>query len=296
MTDRRRCHWLRVSGFAPMAGRVGPEARLSAPPHRRAFTLIEVILAIGIAAAILTVVLFFYRQSEILRDRLLEETSRLSAARLVMERLQADLAAARRCESFQQGLEGGPDYLQFVRLDFPRAEAWTNLPGAFPAASPFRLVRYSLLQDTNADAQGGLMRSDQPLSPPVASVSTGDSNAAVELDLPEPSPDATTSSPDATASSPTNLPTSSMTSKQVQYLRFRYYDGASWLDNWSAATLPVGIEVSLGNDPLPPELTPEEYPSELYRRVIYLPNHAAGATPSRAEPADSTTTNTEEAE
>jgi hypothetical protein len=44
----------------------------------------------------------------------------------------------------------------------------------------------------------------------------------------------------------------------------------------------VGIEVSLGVEPLPPELTAEDYPFEVYRRVIYLPNHTAGGTLAQA--------------
>ena len=69
---------------------------------------------------------------------------------------------------------------------------------------------------------------------------------------------------------------------QIQYLRFRYWDGSTWTEAWSAPELPLGVEVSLGREPLPPESTADEYPFELYRRVIYLPNHASGRAPSIA--------------
>ena len=72
---------------------------------------------------------------------------------------------------------------------------------------------------------------------------------------------------------------------QIQFLRFRYWDGSTWSETWSAPDLPIGVEVSLGGEPLPPESTAEEYPFELYRRVIYLPNHAFGRPPSAAGPA-----------
>jgi len=239
-------------------------SRFKLAAQRRAFTLIEVILAIGIAAGILTVVLFFYRQSETLRDRLLDETSRLSAVRLVMERLSADLSAARRCDSMEKGLTGSPDHLEFVKLEFPQISAWSNAPTVSSAAAPFHLVSYSLVPGTNSDGESGLIRSEELLSSRPTLTSTNDSSTNLDLGTP--------------------APRAGMAAEQIQFLRFRYFNGASWLDNWSSPGLPVGIEVTLGNEPLPAESTPEDYPFELYRRVICLPNYASGATSSRAEP------------
>ena len=102
----------------------------------RGFTLIEVLLAIGIAAGILMVVLFFYRQSEDLRTSLLQETSRISAARLIMQRLTRELGAARVSATLGQGLSGGSDNLRFVRLDFPPASAWTVPTNMFSTSPP----------------------------------------------------------------------------------------------------------------------------------------------------------------
>ncbi len=222
-------------------------------------------LAIGIAAGILMVVLFFYRQSEALRTDLLEETSRIAAARLIMERLSLELSAARRCESFQQGLSGGSDNLRFVRLDFPLLSSWTNQTNlvSAPAPAPFRLVSYSLVQSTNGGSGSGLVRSEESLSRRTTPV-------------------VLTNEDDASAGGGNSAPTNGLAIEQLQFLRFRYYDGTNWLEAWSAPDLPVGIEVSLGVEPLPPELTADDYPFEVYRRVIYLPNHAAAGTLAQA--------------
>ena len=250
---------------APVCRRTPEEHLVNGPA--RGFTLIEVLLAIGIAAGILMVVLFFYRQSETLRTALLDETSRIGAARLIMDRLSLELSEARRCEFFQQGLSGGADNLRFVRLDFPVISSWTNTNQtsfvSAPAPTPFRLVSYSLVQSTNGSTGSGLVRSEQFLSKRTTPVLF-------------------TNEDDTSLGGGNSAPTNGLAIEQIQFLRFRYYDGTNWLEAWSAPGLPVGIDVSLGVEPLPPELTPDEYPFEAYRRIIYLPNHAAAGALAQA--------------
>ena len=243
-----------------------------------AFTLIEVILAIGIAAGVLMVVLFFYGQSESLRTQLLQENARISAARLVMERLSRDLSAARWSQSYQQGLSGGADNLQFVRLSFPLPSAWTNstATGSLTPVSTLRLVSYSLGQGTNGSASG-LVRSEQALSRQTGVVPTNPDQALFTQ-----SGAVLTNADQALFNAGAPAPRGGVTIEQLQFLRFRYYDGTNWLEAWSGASLPAGIEVSLGMDPLPAELTADEYPYELYRRVIFLPNSPSGITSTRA--------------
>ena len=61
---------------------------------------------------------------------------------------------------------------------------------------------------------------------------------------------------------------------RIRFLRFRYYDGRAWRDDWNAAELPRGIEIQLGERELPQHLFPAEYPYPLFRRIVHLP--AAG--------------------
>ncbi|MCX6924838.1 MAG: hypothetical protein NT154_16745 [Verrucomicrobia bacterium] len=233
------------------------------------FTLIEVVLAISIAAGILVVVLLFYHQTESLRSRLLEETSRLATMRLVMERLTAELATARLSKPHGKGLSGGAENIQFVRLSFPAPWDRTNALGTVSTVAPLRLVSYSLLQDTNTATESGLLRSEELL----AKGSNASTNVPAANDQ------------RSTSLIGTAVPRNGSVASQIQFLRFRYWDGSTWSETWSASDLPMGVEVSLGREPLPLESTADEYPFELYRRVIYLPNHAAARPPSLAGPA-----------
>ncbi|MBM3837740.1 MAG: type II secretion system protein [Verrucomicrobia bacterium] len=226
----------------------------------RAFTLLEVLLAVAIAAGMLAVVLFFYTQAANLRVQLFYETSKISAVRLLLDRLTADLSNAQRCESMQVGLTGTSETLEFVRLELPNFAGWTNAPEVAPAAGPpFRLIRYAALRAPGETNVSGLTRSEEPLlHRPVELVEETDlssTNAAAARRAP-------------------------MTIDQFRYLRFRYWNGAAWLDSWSAPELPAGVEVSLGAEPLPEEPTPDQpdpYPPEVFRRVIYLPGHSSSA-------------------
>jgi type II secretory pathway component PulJ len=232
------------------------------------FTLIEVVLAISIAAGILVVVLLFYHQTESLRSRLLEETSRLATMRLVMERLNAELSTARLSQPHGKGLSGGADNIQFVRLSFPAPWDRTNASSSFSTGAPLRVVSYSLLQNTNNAAESGMLRSEELL----AEGSSTSTNVPAANDQ------------GSSWLAGTAVPRNGSVASQIQFLRFRYWDGSTWSETWSAPNLPIGVEVSLGREPLPPESTADEYPFELYRRVIYLPTHAVGRPPSPAGP------------
>jgi type II secretory pathway pseudopilin PulG len=261
---------MRLRHFESETVAVGSSAAGRKPSAPAAgFTLIEVVLAISIAAGILVVVLLFYHQTESLRSRLLEETSRLATMRLVMERLSAELSTARLCEPHGQGLSGGADNIQFVKLGFPNPWDRTNASSSFSSGSPLRVVSYSLLQDTNNQTESGLLRSEEALA----------KSFSISTNL------LATNDPSAALPVGTAVPRKGSVASQIQFLRFRYWDGSTWSEAWSAPVLPMGVEVSLGRDPLPPELTADEYPFELFRRVIYLPNHAASRAPSLAVPA-----------
>lgn len=223
-----------------------------------AFTLLEVLLAVSIAAGMLAVVLFFYTQAANLRVHLFYETGRVSAVRLLLDRLTTELGNARRCGTLQAGLKGGSDNIEFVRLDGPSAMNWTNTadPTLVGPSSPFRLVRYAVLLSADGTNVTGLTRTEEPLLKKTI----------------EPADEGDLSSTNTTV-----LRRNPVAIDQIRFLRFRYWDGAAWTNTWTAAGLPSGVEVSLGAEPLPEETTPDEYPYELFRRVIYLPGHSPAA-------------------
>jgi type II secretory pathway component PulJ len=230
------------------------------PSKRRGFTLLDVVLAMVIAIGILITLLLFYRQAAEMRAQVLLEADRVAAIRLLLDRLTADLRSAYSDSGARQGLKGDETSLQFVRVELPPVAAWAKVePGrVFAAPSDLKLVSYrssTSRQGTNV-VVSGLIRTEQPLVQPriLAGASSGSKPSSAQrpsrLRPPEPLTDA------------------------VRFLRFRYWDGVDWIASWNSLQLPQGVEVSLGTDPLPQDTLPEEYPFELFRRVIYLPGQS----------------------
>ena len=225
-----------------------------------AFTLVEVVLAIGIAVGLLVVALHFYQQATNLRGQLIEESDRLSAIRLVMDRITSDLRTA--LAQPQEGFTGTPDSMRFVKADMPARADWRG--GAFGRATSvetdLKRVSYSLsalLEGTNA-LVAGLSRSEEPW---VEQRPLAGAKVAVQASI---------------ESAGTNQPATGPVIESIRFARFRYWDGSGWQDSWDSSDLPRGVEVSLGAEPLPLEEAPESYPYELFRRVIYLPGVGPG--------------------
>lgn len=215
----------------------------------KAFTLVEVILAVGIIAGLLVVVLFFYQQAAQLRTELLVDAERSSSARLLMERLTAELRTARTHTFYETPLVGDSTYLQFIAVDLPSQTDWTGerLGRVSRPESDLKLVSYGAEvspADTNIL---GLARAEEPL---------------VELRR------------DAADATETNKSNSILITDAFRFIRFRYWDGYDWLESWNETWLPKGVEVTLGSEPMPADFESEEYPYEVFRRVIYLPGSA----------------------
>lgn len=215
----------------------------------RAFTLVEVILAISIAIGILVVALYFYSQATNLRAQLLEESDRISSIRLVMDRLTSELRHA--FAQPQTGFHGDATSLSFVTTE-PPSRASVICTGTL--RTDLRLVSYGLskaLDGTNEVATG-LTRTEQPL---VEKPSTSTAFS------PAPVPDAT------------NAPARSLEpmTDSIRLLRIWYWDGHGWSASWKSDQLPRGVEITLGAEPLPEDASISDYRGELFRRVIYLP-------------------------
>jgi prepilin-type N-terminal cleavage/methylation domain-containing protein len=220
---------------------------------QRAFTLVEVLLAVGILSGLLVVVLYFYQQATQLRTELLLDTERSSSARLLMERLTTELRAARAHTFYAVPLVGGATWLQFITTDLPSQTAWAgeHLGRVSRPETDLKLVSYRKevsREDTNLV---GLARSEEPL---VEFRTPGVNESAVVL-----------------PSSETNKPNSVVVTEAFHFVRFRYWDGHAWTESWNGTILPGAVEVMLGSEPPPAETEPGEYAGEVFRRVIYLP-------------------------
>lgn len=251
---------------------------LMATPSPAAFTLIEVLLAVGVATALLLAALFFYRQATQLRADILASSTQLAALRLVLDQLAADLRAAVPVPG--RSFIGGPASLEFARFapppDSPATAALTNL-APNPPRAPLESVFLSTLiqQDgTNLVVQG-ISRRTQPLAPqtsgsPNPLTLTNTPVLALETTLAAANPDAT-NAPEASTNAPAAPPAQGSPLLPVRFLLLRYWNGADWQDSWFAAAPPQGIEVTLGLEPLPNDLPPEAYPHERFTRVVFLP-------------------------
>jgi type II secretory pathway pseudopilin PulG len=225
---------------------------------RRAFTLIEVVLAIAITIGMLGVVLYFYQQASHLRLEMLEQAESISAARLVMDRLTTELRCASAHGTEEKGLIGSSDSISFTSRTGPQFVSWSgDESGAVPPESDLVRIRYALA--------GGLQRWQEPLVAFLQPEPTGPLTITGEDLSDEPSEEEL----DSNGADP-------LLTEHIRYLRFRYWNGAAWQEQWTSWSLPKGIEVSVGREPLPEDLEEEEeYPFELFRRVIYLPGSEA---------------------
>ena len=219
---------------------------------RAAFTLVEVLLAVGIIAGLLMVVLYFYQQAAELRTELLLDAERSSAARLLMDRLTTELRAARSHTFYEVPLVGDATYLQFITTGLPAQTAWTGerLGRVTRPESDLKLVSYGAevsLEDTNV---AGLARSEEAL----VELRTA---LASEATLP--------------VDTSTNKASRILVTESFKYIRFRYYDGYKWLESWNNTFLPKGVEVTLGSESMPADVEVGKYPYEVFRRVIALP-------------------------
>jgi type II secretory pathway pseudopilin PulG len=230
-------------------------------PMVQAFTLVEVILAIGIAAGLLVVAISFYQRSAELRNQLLEESAKLSTVRLLMDRLSGDLRTA--FAEPRQGFSGSGEHMTFVHAGSPTA---MNI-----SEGALKLVTYGVVTNTEGTNTTviGFDRTEQPLIEMRSISTTTATNEVLSFN----------GAMDPTQT--TNVVVEPLT-RSIRYVQFRYFDGAQWRDIWDGVDLPVGVEVTFGFEPLPAEedeIFESVYPYEVFRRVIYLPGGRAVADP-----------------
>lgn len=236
--------------------------------HPAGFTLFEVIVALALIIGLMGAVLVFYRQVTNVRNQVFDHTQATSAMRLVMDRITDELASAAAMDA---GLfTGQADQIEFATTALPDLET----PNRGPQSDSI-IVGYRLR--IGSDGQGQIVvdglersvRSAADATLPISSAST------------QPASDTTTDA----ATSP--ITSGSLFSPIVRYLSFRYWNGSTWQSNWASSPLPLAVEITLGEEPLPEGSTPETYPYDVRRRVVMLRSAAsASATTAPSESFD----------
>ena len=238
---------------------------------RSAFTLVEVILAILIISGIMTVLLYFYHRAVQVRQAALEQAEFLSTTRMLFEQITTELRSARAVHDQMIGLEGTSNSISFVCTSIPQMARWitsTNETVLLPPATDLKRVTYTLLEGTNKLAPKGVDRVEQLL---LDAAFTSGTNAT-EFVTPGGTNLFTETETEPILSYTTNqfVRARPPLTDRVQYLRFRYWGETNWYESWSGLDLPGGVEITMGQDPMPADAT-EGYPFEIFRRVVYLP-------------------------
>lgn len=229
------------------------------------FTLLEVMLAIGLVVSLMGSAIWFVSSLAKSRDRINESTQEIVARRATMRRITKELRCAMNLPKLGLGVTGGKDYIAFITTSLPGRSVWVDrsiLDQPLPPETDLKLITYR--QAVREDEEGqeyivGIERTCQKL-----------------LDAPE-------------VEEGENLRVTLITEK-LKLLRFSYYDGAGWTTDWTEKSgLPLAIRVTLGDEPIyedeapedsePADMEdvevgnelPEDYVGRVSRRMIRLP-------------------------
>ena len=266
---RRRCHSFRCGGF----------------------TLLEVLLAIGLMILVSTLMFVFYHGIVLRREVVREAVNSGYLARTIADQIADEIRA---CNGFVPtagpGVSGTDRIITIQTVTLPDKELFRRLSikdEPLPAQSDVRQVQYYLAYDdeepytypdgTESDTPLGLVRREMKTlyqTPGAFAEADGTGEEGpfspeVDLDLISP---------------------------ELKYVRFRYFDGVDWLDQWDISnepeammgnSLPQAVEITVGYLELPPpneedegidpqesDLTPSEpepYSPKTYTVMVRLP-------------------------
>lgn len=266
---------------------------------RRGLTLLELLLALGLIVLVSAMMFSFYDVIMRSREHGQKAVSAGYLARSVAHQIAEEVRGANGfVTAFGPGISGYERRITVQTASIPdkslfrRFEIQDLLP---PAECDVRQVQYYLAYDeeethtypdgTEAAAPIGLVRREMKTLFQTPDVLT--SNATSDPNLEGRNPFAPKVDLDLLA-------------PELKYLRFRYFDGVEWVDDWAIAnepeggmgnSLPQAIEITVGYIELPPpeeeeeqeteedELTdsdlapsrPEPYSTETYTVTVRLP-------------------------
>jgi type II secretory pathway pseudopilin PulG len=245
-------------------------------PGTAAFSLLEVLLAILIAVGLMLAVLYFYRQAADLRVQALKASERIRETRLVMQRLTGEIRQLFHHKAVI-AFQGDSNSVQFVTARLPDRSSWAGeeLGRSTRPESGLVIVRYL----GGPMSTNGLFRSAQPLVSLRDPLDVGvESESEVEEEVMSDESEEGDGEEELAAEDESEvkaafgtLSAPALLTRSIRFSRFRFWNGEAWQDNWTSSEPPAAIEISLGLDPMPPEYEPDQYPFELFRRVLSLP-------------------------
>lgn len=220
--------------------RVG-RTRAGAPragPVRAGFSLLEVIIALGLIISLMGGVYGFYVNTMRARDAAVRSIQDTLLMRALLEQISEELRHITDVVPDQIGFNGTEEEITFVRLRVPDmgmayVERRSVQDDPKPGQQDMMRVTYKLQWDEeeeNLDEDGtpvcyGLLRSQQtPIDPNPSFVMSAEEAARYEEETGfKLDPDAEEAPPPVSAE---------LIAPEVKYLRLEYFDGVEWRDRW----------------------------------------------------------------
>lgn len=248
--------------------------------RRSGFTLLEVLLSIGLIVVMTSTMFAFYEATLRNRSRGTKMIVHTQLARAIALKIAEEVRSANGFMLGQgAGISGDGRLLKIQTVVLPDRQVYRRQSikdDPLPAQADIREIQYYLAYDedeqflyadgTDASMPLGLVRREIKTLHQVAIDETDSEDVDLDLLAPE-----------------------------LKYVRFRYFDGAQWIDKWDIGesaeggmgnSLPQAVEITVGYPPLPPEeeedfdldedpdlipSDPEPYSRETYTVTVRLP-------------------------
>ncbi|NLW87878.1 MAG: hypothetical protein GXY38_13505 [Planctomycetes bacterium] len=224
------------------------EATVASRSGAKAFTLLEVVLAIALVVLLMGVLMGFYMYAMNLRAEITGQADLYMQQRMIMDMMTRELRCANIHNHLQLGLEGSTSEVRFIRAVLPAREVWED-EGPRVAQCDLQLLAYRAIVDEETGEPRGLERSCQRVI--------------------------ITEQPD--------VESEELCSQW--FVAFRYYNGDSWVEQWpdneqaSGQLLPNAVEIIMGLDACPEGMELDEYILRFNpaRRIVHLPVASAAS-------------------
>ena len=243
------------------------------PNRRRGMTLLEVVLAMSILTLLSSMTYWFYASVLETRAEGTAATYNLRLSRVVLDRISQELRQATATSPDQMAaLLGDREHIVLSTLRLPSKELSKNHPSrAEPPLAEYDLVKveYSIVRhpeiqhEDGWDRSLGLARIERRIPRPTAPIQLDENGEEIvaedetpvdgmafdEFFLEDESEDQ--GSPDLGP----DIQWQELYAPEIRYLRFCYYDGHTWWDDWKVSSdnpMPQMVMITIGFEEHPP--------------------------------------------
>jgi hypothetical protein len=220
----------------------------------RAFTFIEVILAVTLSVLLIGTALWFYQYAGQVRSEVSLQASDIAQRRQMLDRITMDLRNAVALPGQTGALTGTTDRVTFITAGLPGKSVWTEQKLTETPPTPeqdLRKVSYGLSIYEDDFGERFVVGIDSQVQK-LLSVPVVEEGQQLKT---------------------------TMLSTRYLFMRFQYWDGTAWQPEWQEKpTPPLAIELVIGEQEMEEGGDPLQYPHDTIRRVIYLPSGAPSVT------------------